>query len=88
MSLLENITDGFYAEQTWRQLQHERHQRFLAQLKAECRAARQQQPLSRNITTSVPTPAASAANGQRHDLAQRNRSRSPIAARPYSRCLM
>lgn len=84
MSPLEDVTDGFYTEPTWRQLQHERHQRFLTQLKAEFYALHQQQPRSYNVTTYVPQPSASAVNGQRRDRAHRRpqRTRSPIAAKP------
>lgn len=84
MSPQVNVTDGFYAEQTWRQLQWERHQRFLAQLKAEFRAARQQQPLSHSITPSVPTSTASAVTPQRRDRTNGRplQPRAPITAKP------
>jgi hypothetical protein len=84
MSLPEDVTDGFYTEPTWRQLQHERHQRFLTQLKAEFQALRQQRPRSYSMTTRVPQSTASAVKGQRRDLSPSTpqRPRSPIAARP------
>ncbi|MGI0484910.1 hypothetical protein ACN4EK_05690 [Pantanalinema rosaneae CENA516] len=74
MSPQPDIADGFQAEQTWRQLQFERHQRFLAQLKAEFHALRPPGSLPYRPTTNVPAPAVRAATGN-HSLRSR---RSPL----------
>lgn len=63
MSPQPYIADGLQAEQTWHQLQLERHQRFLTQLKAEFYALRPQAPLPRYSVTSVPAPAVRATTG-------------------------
>ncbi|MGI0489360.1 hypothetical protein ACN4EK_28430 [Pantanalinema rosaneae CENA516] len=74
MSPQPDIADGFQAEQTWRQLQFERHQRFLAQLKAEFYALRPLGALPYHPTLSVPVPAVRAAIGK-HSIRSR---RSPL----------
>lgn len=84
MSPPGDVTDGFYTEQPWRQLQHERHQRFLTQLKAEFQALRQQQPWSYRMPPSVSQPTAHVTTGQRRDRSPSTpqRPRSPLAAKP------
>lgn len=80
MPFQTDMTDGFNAEQTWRQLQWERHQRFLTQLKAEFHALRQQQSPSHCPTVSSPTPTIYTAKAQYRDRS----SRPPLRNRPLS----
>lgn len=77
MSPPVDSTDGFYTEQTWRQWQHECHQRFLTQLKAEFQILRQQPIPPRSITPRISLPTASATHGQRPDRTSSNTATPP-----------